>query len=190
MAKEKMSDEKKIKLVYSGELLVFAIVFFVLGALKVSLVIRTNNIIRIIFNWVTLFGGTWTIVDFIWVLCSKKRRKKNSILDKALMVPLGIYLITYDLICLLGPTRDTSFYAYCMSVVLFYAGTIFTFQAIYHYWHPIPTILDAIAQAEAASKEEEVEPQEEATPEQSVEEEQQPKEENKKEETILVSFLH
>lgn len=182
MAKEKMSDEKKIKLIYSGELLVFAIVFFVLGALKVSLIIPSNKYIRIGFNCLTLLGGTWTIVDFIWVLCSKKRRKKNSILDKALLVPLGIYLITYDLICLIGPERDSSFYSYCTSVVLFYAGTVFTFQAFYHYWHPIPSILDAIAQAEAAAKEEEAQQQKQAELEKPVESEQ-PKEEDKKEET-------
>ena len=145
-----MSDEKKIKLIYSLELLVFALVFLVLGILKVTQVLRTNSTVRTIFNWVTIFGGTWAIVDFVWVLCSKKRRKKNSLLDKALIVPLGIYIITYDLICIIGPTRDDSFYAYCMSAVFFYAVLIFTFQAIYHYWHPIPSIVEAINQAKEA----------------------------------------
>ena len=160
MAKEKMSDEKKVKLIYSIEIGVFALIFFVLGVLKVLQIINTNMYVRIVFNWITLFGGAWMIADFIWVLCSKRRRAKNSLLDKALLVPLGIYLITYDLICLIGPTRDSSFYSYCMSAVFFYVGTVYTFEAIYHYWHPIPSILATIDKVEKAEQEEE-KPQEE-----------------------------
>ena len=65
---------------------------------------------------------------------------------------------------------------------MFYAGAVFTFQAFYHYWHPIPSILDAIAQAKEAGKEEETKPQEEAAPEQP-NEQAQPKKEDEKEET-------
>ena len=35
MAKEKMSLEKKVKLIYSGELIFFALVFFVIATLEI-----------------------------------------------------------------------------------------------------------------------------------------------------------
>ena len=98
MAKEKMSIKKKTKLIYSIELLVFVAIFIVIATLEILGIIGKREIMLIIFNWVTIFGGTWLIVDFFWVLFSKKRRKKNSLLDKALVIPLGIYLITFDII--------------------------------------------------------------------------------------------
>ena len=97
MAKEKMSVEKKTKLFYSGELVFFAILFFVIATLEILGIIGKREIMMTIFNWITIFGGTWMIVDFLWVLLSKKRRKKNSLLDKAMFVPAGIYLITFDI---------------------------------------------------------------------------------------------
>ena len=92
MAKEKMSLEKKTKLIYSGELMIFAILFLVLATLEILNVIGKKPITLNIFNFVTAAGGAWMIVDFFWVLFSKKRRKKNSLLDKALVVPATIFI--------------------------------------------------------------------------------------------------
>ena len=78
MAKEKMSLEKKVKLIYSGELLFFSLLFFVIATLEILGIIGKREIILIIFNWVTIFGGSWMIADFIWLMCSPKRQKKNS----------------------------------------------------------------------------------------------------------------
>lgn len=152
MAKQKMADDKKVKLIYSGELILFAVIFITLATLKILHILNTNPVVRVIFNWITLFGGTWMIVDFVWVLCSKKRRAKNSLLDKALFVPLGIYLITFDLISIVGPTRDKDFYMYFMVAAFYYIGVVYLFEGIYHYFRPIPSIVTAINQVEAANR--------------------------------------
>ena len=160
MAKEKMSIEKKTKLMYSAEIAFFAIVFFVLATLEVLNIIGKRTIMLDIFNFVTCAGGVWMIVDFFWVLFSKKRRKKNSLLDKALLVPLGIYLITFDIICFCKMPIDklddatNNFRRLMMGIALYYAGAIYIFQAIYHYFYPVPMLIKAIDDIKKAEEEE------------------------------------
>ena len=156
MEKQKMSIEKKTKLIYSGELLLFAIVFAVIATLEIIGVIGKREVMMIIFNWVTIFGGTWLIADFIWVLCSKKRKARNSILDKALVVPLGIYLITFDIMCFCKlPFITMEFRRLMMAIAFYYVSAIYLFQGIYHYYFPIPSIREAIIEEEAAALEKE-----------------------------------
>lgn len=156
MAKEKMSLEKKVKLIYSGELIFFALVFIALATLEILGVIGKREIMMTIFNWVTIFGGTWMIADFIWVLCSKRRQKKNSILDKALLVPAGIYLITFDIICFVGPSFVTmGFRRLMMGILFYYLGANYLFQGIYHWFKPIPGLFDSIREAEEKAAAEE-----------------------------------
>ena len=160
MAKEKMSLEKKTKLIYSGELMLFAILFLVLATLEILNVIGKRPIMLNIFNFVTAAGGTWMIVDFFWVLFSKKRRKKNSLLDKALLIPLGIYLITFDIIVFTRMSamwQDDSFNQFrrlMMGIAFYYIGGIFLFESIYHYFVPVPTLVEAIQEAYKAEQEE------------------------------------
>ena len=145
MAKEKMSIEKKTILFYSGELLFFALVFCVIATLEILGVIGNREIMHIIFNWVTIFGATWMIVDFFWVIFSDKRRKKNSLLDKALLLPAAVYLITFDIICFTKASFVTlEFRRMMMAFVFYYFGAIYLFQGIYHYFFPVPQILEAI----------------------------------------------
>ncbi len=144
MAKEKkkMSDMTKVKLIYCGELLIIAIIFLVLGILKLTGVMGTSSTRQSIFNWVTLFGGTWVIIDFIWFLASKKRRAKNSLLDKCLNLPLGPYLITFDLICLIT-TESEQFYTIGTSIVFLYIFFSYAFQGVYHFFKPNPAMIEA-----------------------------------------------
>ena len=67
---------KKYKLIYSGELLLIAVVFLVLGILKLTGVMTSKQPRIAIFNWITIFGGLWIITDLIWTLVSKKRRNE------------------------------------------------------------------------------------------------------------------
>jgi len=145
MAKEKMSFEKKTILFYSGELILFALVFFVIATLEIFGVIGKREIMHIIFNWVTIFGATWMIVDFFWVIFSDKRRKKNSLLDKALLLPAAVYLITFDIICFSKLSFvNLEFRRMMMAFVFYYFGAIYLFQGIYHYFFPVPQIVEAI----------------------------------------------
>ncbi len=154
MAKQKMDEYKKCKLMYSLEFVIIAVVFIVIGVLKICGVWNYNEIRKAIFNWVTIFGGTWMIIDFIWVLCSKKRRKKNSLLDKILQVPLGIYLIVFDLLCFLWNGQPEKFYQIGMPMAFFYIGVIYTFEGIYHWFHPVPAVIQMGVDIEKAKQEE------------------------------------
>lgn len=143
--KQKMSAEKKTKLIYSGELILIAIIFIVIATLQILNVIGHREVMLIIFNWITIFGGTWIIVDFFWVLFSPKRRKKNSLLDKAMLVPFAIYIIIFDIMCFAKPSFVTmEFRRLMMAIGFYYLAAAYIFQGIYHYFRPIPALIAAI----------------------------------------------
>ena len=158
MAKEKMSLEKKVKLIYSGELLFFSLLFFVIATLEVLGIIGKREIILIIFNWVTVFGGSWMIADFIWLMCSPKRQKKNSKIDKALLVPAGLYLITFDIICFTNASFVTlEFRRLMMGIVFYYLGSVYVFQGVYHWFRPIPGLLEDVRNEQQKAEQEAIE---------------------------------
>ena len=169
MAKGKMSNEKKTKLIYSGELIFFSIVFAVIATLELTRVLHLRDWVLIAFNWITIFGGLWMIVDFFWVMFSKKRRPKNSLLDKSLLVPLGIFLIVFDIICFTKQIQKVEikydFRLYMMTSAFIYIAVIYLFQGIYHYFKPIPAIIEAIKEADEEDRKKlEEETQEETQP--------------------------
>jgi len=152
---KELSEEKQAIIIYSGELLIFSIVFIVLGVLRIVGIIGYNDTRRIVFNYITLLAGLWTIIEFIWILVSPKKRKKSCILDKIVVLPLSIFMITYDLISLIKNPSDLSFYQYCLGAAICYGGVALMFQAIYHYFNPLPAIIEEVKKAkEQAEKEE------------------------------------
>lgn len=165
MNKEKMSIEKKTKLIYSGELILIALIFIVIATLEIFGVIGKREITLIIFNWITIFGGAYLIFDFFWTLLSPRKRKKNSLLDKTLVLPLAVYFITFDILCFAKLSFITmEFRRLMMSIGFYYLSAVYIFQGIYHYYHPIPMLLEAIEEEkqEQEKKEQEKTSQEEA----------------------------
>ena len=141
MAKEK-DGLKKYKLIYSGELLLISLVFLVLGILKLTGVMTSKQPRMAIFNWITMIGGLWIIADFFWTLLSKKRRRKNSLLDKILNLPIPLFLSPFDLYFLIkypGP----EVFSICVGSVFLYVFLNYAFQGIYHYFKPSPALLIA-----------------------------------------------
>ena len=169
----KMSAEKRTKLIYSVELIVIAIVFVVIATLEIFRVMHFRDWILIAFNWITIFGGTWMIVDFVWTLVSSKKRLKSSLLDKCLLLPLGIYLIIFDIICFAKYGFETvnsyDFRMYMMTAAFYYVAIVYIFQGIYHYYHPIPLMVQAIKEAEEAEREKALELEQKKTPEETSE---------------------
>ena len=152
----KISIEKKNKLVYTVELLVIAVIFIVIATLEVLNIIGKREVMMIIFNWVTIFGAAWMIADFIWTLVSKRKRARSSLLDKILVLPLAAYFITFDIICFTKqPFVTMEFRRLMMGIAFYYVAAIYIFQGIYHYFHPIPLILQAIKEEETLKEEQE-----------------------------------
>lgn len=139
---KKIDPEKKMKLIYSGELLLFAVLFLVFGILRITQLMPYKETRRIVFNWITIFGAWWGIIDIVWALASKKRRARVSLLDKLLVLPLSIFIITFDFICFLGEKQQDMFYILCIGIAFLYIAAIYLFQGIYHYYKPIPGLLD------------------------------------------------
>lgn len=139
---KKLDKETKFKLVYSGELLFFAVLFLVFSILKFTKVMGYNPSRTLVFNWITIFGGAWGIADFIWAVCSKKRQQRISMIDKVTVLPLSLFIITYDLICFIAKPENSNFYIYMIGGAFAYISVIYIFQAIYHFYHPIPGLLE------------------------------------------------
>ena len=154
--KKKMDFATKAKLIYSGELLIIAIVFIVIAILKLTDVLIYKEIRSQIFNWITLFGGAWVIADLIWAIVDKKRQKRICLIDKIIHAPAGIYFIAFDLYCLIAHPSGT-FYQRAIPVVLFYLAACYIFESIYHFKYPIPGLIEEEEenkQMEDSSKEE------------------------------------
>ena len=140
--KKKMDMETKAKLIYSGELLFFAIAFMVVAILEFTQVIKISQRHHTIFNWVTIFGGTWLIADFVWALIDKKRRKRIALLDKIIHLPLGIYLISFDLFCLITQPSDNNIYQFGIPIALSYLCLCYAFESLYHFKYPVPGLIE------------------------------------------------
>ena len=145
---KKLSKEAKVKLIYSGELMLFAILFLVFGILKLTGKIGYNDTRRIIFNWITLAGAAWGITDFVWAICSKKRQQRISLIDKILLLPLIIFMVTYDMLCLVGHKANETFCGLMLGIAFLYISVIYIFQSIYHFYKPIPGLLDDLDEEE------------------------------------------
>ncbi len=173
MAKQKMSPEKKIKLIYCGELILIAIVFIVIATLDITRVLHIRDWVLIAFNWITLFGGMWIIADFIWTLVSPKKRAKNSLLDKILLLPVGLFLIVFDIICFSKNIQKSDvtydFRLYMMVSAFYYVAAVYIFEGIYHYKYPIPMMKIAIQEAEEEEKMKLAQKEETKTPEETPE---------------------
>lgn len=137
-----MDEVKKTKLIYSGELLIFAVVFVVLGILFAVGVFPVTDRRRIIFTYVTLVGGAIFIADFLWALLSKKRRKKVSLLDKILILPASLGMMTFDIFVLSTSLVNNEVFAYVIGADFIYIAIIYLIEGIYHYYHPIPGLFD------------------------------------------------
>lgn len=163
--KKKMDPIKKIKLIYSGELILFSVIFLVLGILLVTQVICPSEWVRMVFNFLTIAGGIWMIVKLFWVIFSPAKRAKTSLFDTILMVPLGIGLIIFDIYCFViwGTSGFPAAPTHCiaMGTAFIYIAAVYLAQAIYHYHHPIPGLLDEEEKKDEAIEGEFVEKNEE-----------------------------
>lgn len=142
MTEDELKGFNKFKLVYSGELLLFAVIFIVLSVLFILKVIPIKDWKIWVFPIVTLLGGIWCIIDFIWFETSKKRKLKNSFIDKALPLPAALCLIPFDIYMLinnasLGAEEGyRSMFSLVIGIILGYYGLVYLFEGIYHYFVP------------------------------------------------------
>ncbi|MDY6429773.1 MAG: hypothetical protein SPL02_01180 [Bacilli bacterium] len=160
-----MSEEekivKKVKIVYTIELLIFVSVALVLCSLFFFEVLPITETKVKIFSILTCVGGAYMIFDFFWALYSPKHRKTAPIIDKCLLLPFGISIIGFDIfVFILGFNINFFVFKCVLSAALLYVGIIYIFQAIYHWFHPLPTLVEAaladLAERKRVEAEEEI----------------------------------
>lgn len=139
-------DIKKVKLIYSGELIVIAIVFLVIGFLELFKIMNISDNLQLIFKIITLVGASWITFDFIWTITSPKKRAKNSLMDKIMLLPAALYLFVFDIVGFVSP-RPYEYYQIGMPLIFFYIACAYIFQGIYHYYHPTPMVILMIEEA-------------------------------------------
>jgi len=143
--KTKMDEFKKAKLIYTIELGVFAVAFLVVAILQFTRVIKLGENHLHIINWISIFAAPLGILDFIWFFFSPVRRRKNSMLDKLLILPLAIYIITFDIICFINYEPAPLDLAQIMiPCALTYVCLVYTTEAIYHWFKPVPMLYEVV----------------------------------------------
>lgn len=140
--KKKMSDNDKARLIYTIELAVFSVVFIVLGILFLVDVIGMSDRRRTIFTYITLVGGCLMIADFLWACFSTKHRKKISLFDKALTLPVALFLITFDSYALAVNLLDNVLFKYVIGYDFIYLAVVYIAEAIYHWRKPVPGLME------------------------------------------------
>lgn len=142
-----MTDEQKLVLIYSVELGIFSIVFLVLGILKILNIWTVNDTRALIFNIITTVGAVILLGDFIWAMFSKKRRKRISLLDKILNMPLSILFLVLAILSYVNRANGLGkldYHDLIVGIGFLYASINFGFQALYHYKHPLPAVMAEI----------------------------------------------
>ena len=180
--KKKLDPETKIKLVYSAELAIIAIVVLVLGILKLVGVIQTKPTRLLVYNIITTIGAAWFIFEIIWYFVSPKKRARTCLMDKLMTLPLSGYLVYFDICCFIdkatGVETNDLFVRISIGAVLLYVAIIYSFQAIYHFKYPIPQVEEAIKEYYAAKEQEEEEERQKALLEEQKNSENQDNNEN------------
>ncbi|MFA7032258.1 MAG: hypothetical protein WC201_01685 [Bacilli bacterium] len=159
--KKKIDDLTKAKLMYSGELAIFAILFLVLGLLFILKIIGVANYKKWLFPILTLAGAIWVIIDLVWTLLSPKKKAKSSLIDKWLVLPSALVFLgcdSYVLTALIINPSTTSldvFFPLYIGITLLYLSGIYVFESIYHFYRPVPALINAVKEDEKALDEDE-----------------------------------
>lgn len=154
MEKKKLDPLTKVKLLLAVEYLIFVLLFTVLGILFLLEVIKVADWKRYAFTYVTLAGGLWIVTDFFWTAFSAKRRAKNCLLDKILMAPIGLGLVIYDIYAITQGCAETLPYRYVIGINFCVIAGVYLFETIYHWYKPIPAVIEAALEEEKAKREE------------------------------------
>lgn len=137
----------KAKLIYSGELLAFSVLFAVLGTLILTGVIGVSDTKILILTILTLVGGPIFIFNFVHYCVSEKKRKKSSLLDILLLLPVPLVMIPIDIMRFCGKIPNEA-YPLIVGITFLYITVAYTTEAIYHWFVPLPLLVEAANEEE------------------------------------------
>ena len=170
--KKTVFANKEVK-IYTIELLVFALIYFVLGVLILVGVIPLKGTFRHVLIYISLVGAAWFVFDFFWTLFSKKRRKTSSLFDKGLILPAVVGVVVVDILTfVMGFEESNTIHVYFTGAFFCYLTLIFVMEAIYHIYHPLPALLEEEEGKPKDKEESSTEGNKEVTPEEKKKEEE------------------
>ena len=140
------------------EYAIFVALFATLGILFLLEVIRVAEWKRYVFTYVTLAGAIWIITDFFLTTFSKARRAKSCLLDKILMLPVGLVLLGFDVYAITQGCAETLPYRYFIGGNFCYIAAVYLFETIYHWFKPIPMVIEAALEDQKRKNQEEMAP--------------------------------
>lgn len=151
MKKFKELDElTKTKVIMQGEYVLIALVFLVLGFLKIFGVINSDSqsTKAHIFNFITSAGSLWVISDFLWSSFSKKRHNRVDYIDKVVTLPIGLYLLVYNILCFINWSNPSPYLNKIgVSILFFMIFIVYMFIGIYHWFKTSKQVLKIIEEA-------------------------------------------
>ena len=148
---------KKTILVYTIELLVFSVVFIVLGILELLGIIGNNLDWRTVFTYITLVGVVVFLGLTIWTFADPRRRAKAEIIDRVMLIPGPVAVLFLDIMTLVKGAGDEGvqmLHRYIIGIVFIYFGLCYIFQAVYHYFFPVKMLLEAEEEEKRKAEEE------------------------------------
>ena len=79
-------------------------------------------------------------------------------LDTVLLIPVPCAMIPIDIIHLVNGAIPNEDYKFIISSALFYVTVIYTIEGIYHWFNPLPVLVEAAKEDEEEKKKEEKKP--------------------------------
>ena len=142
MKKKKLDEFTKTKLIYSGELVLFAIVFLVLAILQTVGVINYSETFLNIFKFVTLIGVAYFVFDIVTTFTNKRKREKACLVDKFSTIIIPPYLLVVDILFLSNNEFIWNNPKFFITPLFFYISLVYAFQGIYHWFFPLKELFE------------------------------------------------
>ena len=139
---KKLDEVTKVKLIYSGELVFFAIVFIVLGILQMVDVIVLKEGFLNVFKFLTLVGAAYFIYDFVTSFTNKKKREKVCFVDKFSTIFIPPYVITLDILLFSNNEFVWDNPKFFIAPLFFALAAVYIFQGIYHWFYPLKELFE------------------------------------------------
>lgn len=142
MEKKKLDEVTKTKLIYSGELLIFAIAFFVIGTLQAVGVMNMSEGFLNVFKFLTLAGVAYFIFDFVTTFTNQKKKANACWVDKFSTIIIPPYILVVDILLISNNEFVWSNYKLFICPLIYYLGAVYLFQAIYHWFVPLKALFE------------------------------------------------
>lgn len=142
MEKKKLDDYTKTKLIYSGELIIIALVLLVIGILQVCGVMNISETFLHIFKFLAIVSGCYFLYDIITTFTNKRKREKACLVDKFTIIVVPPYTLTLSILLFAGNEFVWQNPKYFIVPLIFYIAVIYIFQGIYHWFFPLKILFE------------------------------------------------